>query len=193
MYDGWADVYRARWTWDKVGRSTHFVNCWPQAHCAWNVYMKDGIVWREEQAGDSQIVAVVEDYNALELLGYELPSPEQIQQWGYELGVSDDGVPASSATPTEPGQVPTVPGQVPTVPGQVPTVPGQVPGQAPTLPGQVSGQVPAVPGQVPAQVPGQIPGQAPPTMPGWMPTAPSHPTPGTTNSPNFVPGTGQPK
>jgi len=51
-YTSWADVYRAKWTWDRVGRSTHFVNCWPQAHCTWNVYMKDGIVWREEQAGD---------------------------------------------------------------------------------------------------------------------------------------------
>jgi hypothetical protein len=37
-YTGWADVYRSQWTWDKVGRSTHFVNCWPQAHCTWNVY-----------------------------------------------------------------------------------------------------------------------------------------------------------
>jgi hypothetical protein len=26
-----------------VARSAHFVNCWPQAHCTWNVYIKDGI------------------------------------------------------------------------------------------------------------------------------------------------------
>ena len=63
-YDGWADVYRSSWTWDKVGRSSHFVNCWPQAHCTWNVYMKDGIVWREEQAGDyPQTRADVPDFN----------------------------------------------------------------------------------------------------------------------------------
>ena len=63
-YTGWADVYRAKWTWDRVGRSTHFVNCWPQAHCTWNVYMKDGIVWREEQAGDyPQTRADVPDFN----------------------------------------------------------------------------------------------------------------------------------
>nr|NIP89674.1 molybdopterin-dependent oxidoreductase [Gammaproteobacteria bacterium] len=63
-YTGWADVYRARWTWDRVGRSTHFVNCWPQAHCTWNVYMKDGIVWREEQAGDyPQTRPDVPDFN----------------------------------------------------------------------------------------------------------------------------------
>jgi DMSO reductase family type II enzyme molybdopterin subunit len=28
------------------------VNCWYQAHCAWNVYVKDGMVWREEQVAD---------------------------------------------------------------------------------------------------------------------------------------------
>jgi nitrate reductase alpha subunit len=26
-YTSWADVYRGKWTWDKVARSTHFVNC----------------------------------------------------------------------------------------------------------------------------------------------------------------------
>jgi len=28
------------------------VNCWYQAHCAWNVYVKDGLVWREEQVAE---------------------------------------------------------------------------------------------------------------------------------------------
>jgi DMSO reductase family type II enzyme molybdopterin subunit len=28
------------------------VNCWYQSHCAWDVYVKDGVVWREEQAAD---------------------------------------------------------------------------------------------------------------------------------------------
>ena len=51
-YGDWRDVYRDRWTWDKVVRSTHFVNCWYQAHCSWNVYVKDGVVWREEQVAD---------------------------------------------------------------------------------------------------------------------------------------------
>ncbi len=49
VYGDWRDVYRERWRWDKVVKSTHFVNCWYQAHCCWNVYVKDGIVWREEQ------------------------------------------------------------------------------------------------------------------------------------------------
>jgi len=51
-YGGWQDLYRARWQWDKVVRSSHFVNCWYQAHCSWNVYVKDGLVWREEQVAD---------------------------------------------------------------------------------------------------------------------------------------------
>ncbi|MBW2228922.1 MAG: molybdopterin-dependent oxidoreductase [Deltaproteobacteria bacterium] len=51
-YDDWRDLYQERWRWDKVVRSSHFVNCWYQAHCAWNVYVKDGIVWREEQVAD---------------------------------------------------------------------------------------------------------------------------------------------
>lgn len=52
QYDDWRDVYRERWRWDKVVKSSHFVNCWYQAHCAWNVYVKDGLVWREEQVAD---------------------------------------------------------------------------------------------------------------------------------------------
>lgn len=63
-YDDWRDVYRERWAWDKVVRSSHWVNCWYQAHCAWNVYVKDGIVWREEQAADyPQIRPDVPDFN----------------------------------------------------------------------------------------------------------------------------------
>jgi len=63
-YRRWEDVFRKQWVWDKVGRSSHFVNCWYQAHCAWNVYVKDGMVWREEQAGDYPGVrADVPDFN----------------------------------------------------------------------------------------------------------------------------------
>ena len=51
-YGDWRDVYRELWTWDRIVRSTHYVNCWYQAHCAWDVYVKDGVVWREEQAAD---------------------------------------------------------------------------------------------------------------------------------------------
>ncbi len=48
------DVYRKQWTWDKTVRGTHMINCWYQAHCAFDVYVKDGIVFREEQAAEYQ-------------------------------------------------------------------------------------------------------------------------------------------
>jgi len=50
-YQNFEDLYRAQWKWDSVAKGTHFVNCWYQRGCNWNVYVKDGIVWREEQAG----------------------------------------------------------------------------------------------------------------------------------------------
>jgi nitrate reductase alpha subunit len=64
VYGDWRDVYVKRWTWDKVVRSSHWVNCWYQAHCAWDVYVKDGMVWREEQAADyPQVRPDVPDFN----------------------------------------------------------------------------------------------------------------------------------
>lgn len=63
-YGDFRDVYLERWKWDKVVRSSHWVNCWYQAHCAWNVYVKDGMVWREEQAADyPQVRPDVPDFN----------------------------------------------------------------------------------------------------------------------------------
>ncbi|MBQ60649.1 MAG: hypothetical protein CMQ19_01100 [Gammaproteobacteria bacterium] len=49
-YDSWEDIYRHQWQWDKVVKSTHHVNCWYQRGCTFNVYVKDGIVLREEQS-----------------------------------------------------------------------------------------------------------------------------------------------
>lgn len=49
-YVDWEDLFRKEWTWDSVVKSSHFTNCWYQSHCCWNVYIKDGLVWREEQA-----------------------------------------------------------------------------------------------------------------------------------------------
>jgi DMSO reductase family type II enzyme molybdopterin subunit len=47
-YRSWEDVYRERWVWDKVAVSTHAdVNC--IGNCAWKLYIRDNIVWREEQ------------------------------------------------------------------------------------------------------------------------------------------------
>ena len=51
-YTSFMDVYRKQWTWDSVVRGTHLINCWYQSHCSFDVYVKDGVVFREEQAGD---------------------------------------------------------------------------------------------------------------------------------------------
>src|SRR5512139_1527250 len=47
-YRDWTDVYRERWTWDRVAKGTHTrANC--ISACSWDLFLKDGIVWREEQ------------------------------------------------------------------------------------------------------------------------------------------------
>jgi len=47
-FRGWEDVYRQRWVWDRVVHSSHArANC--ISACSWNVFIKDGIAWREEQ------------------------------------------------------------------------------------------------------------------------------------------------
>ncbi len=49
-YTDWRDLYRQRWTWERVARGTHTnANC--VSSCAWNLYVREGIVWREEQTG----------------------------------------------------------------------------------------------------------------------------------------------
>jgi DMSO reductase family type II enzyme molybdopterin subunit len=48
-YKSFEDVYREAWRWDRVVRGTHLrANCF--SACAWDLYVKDGVVWREEQA-----------------------------------------------------------------------------------------------------------------------------------------------
>ncbi|MDH3742667.1 MAG: molybdopterin-dependent oxidoreductase, partial [Hyphomicrobiales bacterium] len=51
-YTSFLDIYRSKWTWDKTVRGTHMINCWYQAHCAFDVYVRDGLVLREEQAAE---------------------------------------------------------------------------------------------------------------------------------------------
>lgn len=47
--DNWQDLYRQRWTWDKVVKGSHgWANC--RSACEWDLYVKDGIVVREEQS-----------------------------------------------------------------------------------------------------------------------------------------------
>jgi DMSO reductase family type II enzyme molybdopterin subunit len=56
VYKDWKDIFRNQWSWDRVVRSTHHLNCWTQAHCAWDVFVKDGLVFREEQAAEYEMV-----------------------------------------------------------------------------------------------------------------------------------------
>lgn len=44
------EFYRNRWSFDKVVRSTHGVNC--TGSCSWKVYVKDGVITWESQAVD---------------------------------------------------------------------------------------------------------------------------------------------
>jgi complex iron-sulfur molybdoenzyme family reductase subunit alpha len=61
-YRGWESLYRKQWTWDKVVRSTHSANC--TGSCSWKVYVKDGVMLREEQASDyPRISEDLPDYN----------------------------------------------------------------------------------------------------------------------------------
>ncbi len=46
----WERLYRNRWQYDKVVRTTHGVNC--TGSCSWKVFVKDGIIAWENQATD---------------------------------------------------------------------------------------------------------------------------------------------
>ena len=62
-YGGFEDIYRKKWTWDRVVKGTHYANCGYQ-RCAWNIYVKDDIVWREEQlASYEQTNSDLPDFN----------------------------------------------------------------------------------------------------------------------------------
>lgn len=43
---------RRTWDWDRVVKSSHLTNCWYQRACNFNLYVKDGVVLREEQVGN---------------------------------------------------------------------------------------------------------------------------------------------
>lgn len=51
-YSGWEDLYRKEWHWDGVYWGSHNNQCMP-ASCAFRVYTRNGMVWREEQAAKS--------------------------------------------------------------------------------------------------------------------------------------------
>ena len=46
-YRDWEDLYRREFSWDHIGKAAHCINC--VGNCAFDVYVKDGIVIREEQ------------------------------------------------------------------------------------------------------------------------------------------------
>jgi len=47
----WEDLYRERWTWDGIYKGSHgWANC--RSACGWDLYVKDGIVVREEQTAN---------------------------------------------------------------------------------------------------------------------------------------------
>ena len=47
-YRSWEDLYREKWAWDRVVKGTcNRADC--IAACSLNLFVKDGIVWREEQ------------------------------------------------------------------------------------------------------------------------------------------------
>jgi nitrate reductase alpha subunit len=50
----WEQFYRNRWSYDRIVRSTHGVNC--TGGCSWNVYVKNGIVTWEMQALDYPVL-----------------------------------------------------------------------------------------------------------------------------------------
>jgi len=62
-YGDWRDVYRERWRWDRIARGTHTsANC--VSACAWNLYVREGVVWREEQSSPyTASNATVPDWN----------------------------------------------------------------------------------------------------------------------------------
>ena len=49
------DAYRQKWRWDETFWATHCVDCYP-GNCPYRVYVKDGVVFSEEQAGTFPII-----------------------------------------------------------------------------------------------------------------------------------------
>ena len=54
-YRTWEDIYRQKWTWDKVAWVSHCTNCYP-GNCVYRLYTRDGLALREEQAGAYQTI-----------------------------------------------------------------------------------------------------------------------------------------
>jgi len=55
VYRSNEDLYRQQWKWDRVAWGSHCIDCYP-GNCPLRVYVKDGIVWREEQGGTLPVI-----------------------------------------------------------------------------------------------------------------------------------------
>jgi DMSO reductase family type II enzyme molybdopterin subunit len=92
----WADVYRKKWTWDKVAWGSHSVDCYPGG-CPWRVYVRDGKIMREEQAGDwTPIEAGIPDMNPMGCQkgaswSHCHYSPDRVTQPMKRVGARGDG------------------------------------------------------------------------------------------------------
>ena len=65
VYENWGDLYRKKLEYDEVYWGTHCVDCYPGS-CPMKVYVRDGVVVREEQAGPfGTIEPGVPDFNPM--------------------------------------------------------------------------------------------------------------------------------
>jgi len=61
-YRQWEDLYRDQWVWDSIARCSHETNC--NNCCSWTAYVREGIVWREEQTATYvQSIPGLPDFN----------------------------------------------------------------------------------------------------------------------------------
>jgi anaerobic selenocysteine-containing dehydrogenase len=51
----WEEKYRDVWRWDRIAWGSHCVDCYP-SNCPYRVYVRDGVVVREEQAATFETV-----------------------------------------------------------------------------------------------------------------------------------------
>ncbi len=92
----WADRYRDKWKWDKVAWGSHSVDCYPGG-CPYHVYVRDGKVVREEQAGHLPVIQDgVPDMNPMgcqkgACWGYIHYGPDRVTQPLKRVGKRGEG------------------------------------------------------------------------------------------------------
>jgi DMSO reductase family type II enzyme molybdopterin subunit len=95
-YTGPDDIYREQWSWDKVAWGTHCVDCYP-GNCPYRVYVRDGMVWREEQSGTfKKIEEGVPDNNPMgcqkgSAWSQQLYSPDRVMYPLKRIGERGEG------------------------------------------------------------------------------------------------------